>query len=106
MGGLNPAGPALDGGVKGSYLRRFFRLLLSVIYLIAGIAHIQSPDGFLAITPGWVPFPEQVIFFTGVAEIAGAIGLLIPPPLVPPIRYAARVGLAPFSRGVFSAHLH
>ncbi|HEY9092464.1 MAG TPA: DoxX family protein [Parasphingorhabdus sp.] len=106
MGGLNPAGPALDGDVKNSYLHRFFRLLLSVIYLIAGIAHIQSPDGFLAITPGWVPFPEQVIFFTGVAEIAGAIGLLIPPRIVPHIRYAAGIGLALYALCVYPANIN
>src|SRR5690554_217705 len=94
MGGLNTVGPALDGGVKGSYLRRVFRLLLSVIYLIAGIAHTQSPYGLLAMPRGWLPFPEQVVFLTGLAEIAGAIGLLSPPRIVPHIRYAAGIGLA------------
>ena len=62
-----------------SLTRRFFRWLLAIFYLIAGIAHIRSPEGFLAITPDWVPFAEQVILFTGLAEIAGAIGLMIPP---------------------------
>ncbi|MEW4466247.1 DoxX family protein [Parasphingorhabdus sp. JC815] len=87
-------------------MRRFFRLLLAIFYLIAGIAHIKSPGGFLAITPGWVPFPQQVIFLTGVAEIAGSIGLLIPPRLVPHIRYAAGIGLALYALCVYPANIN
>lgn len=92
--------------VKDSILRRGFRLLLAAFYLLAGIAHIRSPGGFLAITPDWVPFPEQVIFLTGVAEIAGAIGLLIPPKLIPHIRYAAGIGLALYALCVFPANIN
>lgn len=92
--------------IKDSILRRGFRLLLAVFYLLAGIAHIRSPGGFLAITPDWVPFPEQVVFLTGVAEIAGAIGLLIPPALIPRIRYAAGIGLALYALCVFPANIN
>ncbi len=92
--------------MKDSFLRRFFRLLLAVFYLLAGIAHIRSPGGFLAITPDWVPFPEQVVFLTGIAEIAGAIGLIIPPTLIPRIRYAAGVGLALYALCVFPANIN
>jgi len=46
-----------------------WRLLLAIAYLIAGIAHLRSPAGFLAITPDWVPAPELVIKLTGIAEI-------------------------------------
>ncbi len=96
----------MNGHIKDSILRRGFRLLLAIFYLLAGIAHIQSPGGFLAITPDWVPFPEQVIFLTGVAEIAGAVGLLIPPRLVPHIRYAAGIGLALYALCVFPANIN
>ena len=92
--------------MKQSFLRRFFRLLLALIYFVAGIAHIKNPGGFLAITPDWVPFPRQVIFLTGAAEIAGSIGLLIPPRLVPHIRYAAGVGLALYALCVYPANIN
>ena len=59
-------------------IRSGLRIILALFYLGAGILHIISPRGFLAITPGWVPFPELVVAFTGIAEIAGAIGLIIP----------------------------
>ncbi len=56
--------------------RLALRLVLAAIYLIAGFAHLTSPNGFLAVTPDWVPFPRETIFVTGLYEIAGAIGLL------------------------------
>jgi len=87
-------------------MRAFFRALLALFYLIAGIAHIRSPEGFLAITPDWVPFPEHVVFWTGVAEIAGAIGLMIPPKSVPKLRYAAGVGLALYALCVYPANIN
>lgn len=92
--------------LKDSILRRGFRLLLAIFYLLAGIAHIRSPGGFLAITPIWVPFPELVVFLTGIAEIAGAIGLLIPPRLIPHVRYAAGIGLALYALCVFPANIN
>ena len=95
-----------DDNHKQGRWRAFFRWLLALIYLVAGIAHIRSPGGFLAITPDWVPFPEQVILFTGMAEIAGAIGLLIPPKLVPGLRYAAGIGLALYAFCVYPANVN
>jgi len=92
--------------VTESLPRRILRYLLATIYLFAGIAHIRSPGGFLAITPEWVPFPEHVIFLTGVAEIAGAIGLMIPLRLIPWARYAAGIGLALYALCVFPANIN
>jgi uncharacterized membrane protein len=77
------------------------RLILALFYFGAGILHLKSPAGFLAITPGWVPFPEAVIGFTGIAEIAGAVGLLIPR-----LRKAAGVGLALYALCVWPANLN
>lgn len=82
--------------------RTIFRIVLGVIYLIAGIAHIRSPGGFLQITPHWVPWPREVIFFTGLCEIAGAIALLA----IPRLRYAAGIGLAAYAVCVFPANIN
>jgi uncharacterized membrane protein len=81
--------------------RSIFRLLLVVFYLIAGIAHLRSPAGFIAITPSWVPYPTEVVALTGVAEIAGAVGLMIPR-----FRYAAGVGLALYALCVWPANFN
>ena len=60
-----------------SWPRTVLRWLLAAAYLIAGIAHLRSPAGFMAITPHWVPATPLVVMLTGVAEIAGALALAL-----------------------------
>ena len=81
--------------------RRVARWVLAAAYLVAGIAHIRAPGGFIAITPGWVPWPEQVILATGLCEIAGAAGLMIPR-----LRKAAGIGLALYALCVWPANIN
>lgn len=81
-------------------LRTIMRWLLAAFYLAAGIVHLRAPDAFLAIMPGWVPAPREIILATGVAELAGAIGLLIPR-----LRRAAGIGLALYAVCVFPANI-
>lgn len=50
--------------------------------------------------PG-LPSPRALVFFTGVCEIAGGIGLL-----VPAVRLAAGFGLVVFLVAVFPANAH
>ncbi len=95
-----------DGGVTDSIsretaARRIARWLLALAYLVAGVAHLRSPGGFVAITPHWVPFPAQVVMATGLAELAGAAGLMIPP-----LRKAAAIGLALYALCVWPANFN
>ena len=76
------------------------RVLLAVFYGVAGILHIAIPEPFLTITPAWVPQAETVILLTGLCEIAGAIGLL-----VPSLRRYAAIGLALYAVCVFPANI-
>lgn len=64
-----------DDASRGSG-RAIMRWILAALYLAAGIAHVTVPDKFLMITPSWVPFAPQVIFVTGLCEIAGSIALV------------------------------
>ena len=80
--------------------RALARLLLAAAYLAVGIVHLKSPEGFLPIMPDWVPQPRAVVIGTGVAEIAGAIGLMIPK-----LRQAAAWGLAAYAVCVFPANI-
>ncbi|WP_420006882.1 DoxX family protein [Tsuneonella aeria] len=73
-------------------IRGLLRTLLALFYGAAGILHLVAPDPFLAIMPRWVPAPPTVVMATGVAELAGAAGLL--QPWSRRLRYAAGVGLA------------
>ena len=73
-------------------IRTALRWLLALFYGAAGVMHLARPAPFLTIMPPWVPAPELVVQLTGLAEIAGAIGLV--QPWSAPLRRAAGVGLA------------
>ena len=82
-------------------VRTFWRGLLALAYFYVGVTHLRAPEGFVKITPDWVPWPEQVVFWTGVAEILGAIGLM-----VPQLRKPAAIGLALYAVCVFPANIN
>ncbi|MDV5824003.1 DoxX family protein [Sphingobium naphthae] len=81
--------------------RRIALFVLAAAYALAGVAHLTRPSGFVAITPGWVPAPASVVALTGVAELAGAAGLLIHP-----LRRAAGIGLALYALCVWPANFN
>lgn len=74
---------------------------LGPAYAAFGVFHLLATASFLPIMPGWVPWPFQVIQATGLAEIAGGVGLL-----VPAVRRWAGIGLALYAICVFPANLH
>jgi uncharacterized membrane protein len=57
-------------------LQRLMRWAMAAFYFVAGVVHLRTPSTFLPIVPGWVPAPLEVVLFTGVCEIAGALALL------------------------------
>lgn len=61
----------------------------------------MRPGGFVAITPDWVPEPHLVVALTGMAEIAGAAGLL-----VARLRHPAAIGLALYALCVWPANFN
>jgi uncharacterized membrane protein len=82
-------------------LRTGLRWVLALVYMAVGLVHLRSPHGFLPIMPPWVPYPLAVILVTGVCEIVGGLGLLIPP-----LRRTAGIMLALYAVCVFPANLH
>ena len=81
------------------FLRALLRWLLAAAFFAAGIAHILASDEFIKITPDWVPFAPQVIFFTGLCEIVGAAALLSRS-----LRYWAGIALALYAFCVWPAN--
>ena len=62
-----------------NFVRAVMRWVMAAFYVAAGIAHLVVPDKLLAITPSWVPFAPQVVFVTGLCELAGAVALVTSP---------------------------
>ena len=85
-------------------IRTALRWLLGLFYLYAGYKHLTDPEPFLSITPEWVPWPEHVIYWTGWAEIVGALALL--QPFGPYLRKGAGVGLALYALCVWPANIN
>ena len=54
------------------------RLVLALIFSITGILHFTHIKTFVQIIPPFISAPELVVYVSGVFEILGAIGLLIP----------------------------
>ena len=86
-----------------SGFRTVLRWVLALLYALAGVLHLLAPHPFLGIMPTWVPAPETVVMLTGVAELAGAAGLL--QPWFPALRRAAGWGLALYAVCVFPANI-
>jgi len=78
------------------------RVGLAVMFLFTAVAHFNStrPD-MVALVPPFVPNPELMVTFTGIAEILGAIGLLIPR-----ARRIAGVALILFLLAVLPANIY
>jgi uncharacterized membrane protein len=75
---------------------------LAVMLLFTGSAHFTPmKEDLIRMTPPWVPRPRAMVFFTGLCELAGAIGLVIPE-----TRRAAGVALILFFIAVLPANIH
>ena len=78
------------------------RWVIAAFYLVAGYFHLAAPAPFLQIMPDWVPYPVEVVYWTGIAEIAGAAALL--QPAGPLLRKAGAIGLALYALCVWPAN--
>ncbi len=76
------------------------RLTIAPVYLLAGLIHLLRPGLFLPVMPPAIPHPLAVILLTGAAELAGAVGLF-----VPPTRALAGVALALYALCVYPANI-
>ena len=77
---------------------------LALFYGLAGVLHLATPAPFVHITPSWVPEQASVVMLTGLAELAGAAGVL--QPWSPALRRAAGWGLAAYALCVWPANVN
>lgn len=79
------------------------RWAMAVFFVIAGLSHFgPARAGFVGMVPPWVPVNHDlVIVVTGILEICGGIGLL-----VPATSRAAGLALVLFLIAVFPANVY
>lgn len=73
----------------------------SLFYAVGGINHFVHSRTYVAIMPPHYSHPLGWVQFTGAAEIAGAIGLLIPQ-----TRRAAAWGIIAMLVGYYDVHIY
>jgi uncharacterized membrane protein len=77
------------------------RVLLAVLFLFAGSIHFLFPQIYLRIVPPSLPAPLAIVYISGIAEILGGIGLLLPA-----TRQAAAWGLVALLIAVLPANIY
>ncbi|GAA4501540.1 DoxX family protein [Hymenobacter ginsengisoli] len=58
--------------------RRWLRYGLALLFVSAGVLHFIRPVVFERIVPPALPAPRLLVLLSGVAEVAGGLGLLLP----------------------------
>ena len=76
------------------------RVLMGVLYVVAGSAHFVATRAYERMVPSYLPAPHELVLLSGAAEIAGGLGVLIPGR-----RRAAAWGLVCLLVAVFPANL-
>lgn len=75
---------------------------LAAMLFFTATAHFTTmKEDLVRMVPSWVPNPPLIVFATGILEIAGGIGLLIPR-----TRRIAGIALILFFIAVFPANVH
>jgi uncharacterized membrane protein len=61
-----------------SRMRTVLRWLLTVFMVVAGANHFVAPAAYVAMMPIALPAPTALVYISGVAEILGGLGLILP----------------------------
>lgn len=59
-------------------MRSLSRWILALFFIGAGVNHFISQSFYVEITPAYLPAREALVIVSGIAEILGGIGLLLP----------------------------
>ena len=92
--------PLLKESPAPTRVRAAVRLGLAVLFVAAGLNHFRDPAFYERILPGELPWPGFWVAFTGVAEVAGGLGLM-----TRPLRRAAGWGLVAMLAGFLWVHV-
>jgi uncharacterized membrane protein len=79
---------------------RLGRVLMGVLYVVAGAGHFIVTRAYVQIVPDYLPAHHELVLLSGAAEIAGGLGVLYPP-----TRRTAAWGIILLLIAVFPANL-
>jgi uncharacterized membrane protein len=61
-----------------SRIRTALRWLLTAFMVVAGANHFVAPAAYVAMMPSALPAPAALVYISGVAEVLGGLGLILP----------------------------
>ena len=84
-----------------SWIKTVSLYVMAAFYAFAGFNHFRAPEFYLPIMPPYLPWHEELVFLSGVAELMIGVGLLIPR-----TRVLAAWGAIALLVAVFPANIH
>lgn len=99
-GGVSDVGVPVTESQRSTLLAAF-RVFVAVPFVAVGVGHFTHDHLFVAIMPPYLPWHYELVWLSGVFEILGGIGLL-----VPRTRRFAAWGLLALLLAVFPANIH
>jgi uncharacterized membrane protein len=82
-------------------LRLAMLWVLGIFFVVAGVAHFLRPEIYMKIMPPYLPWPRELVYLSGVCEVA--LGVLV---LVPRFTVPAAWGLIALLLAVFPANVY
>lgn len=76
-------------------------IVLGVVFVVAGANHFRNPEFYVRMMPAYLPAHLELVYLSGVFEMLGGVGVLIPR-----TRRAAGWGLVLLLVAIFPANLH
>lgn len=75
--------------------------LMAIFYVVGGVMHFVDPQFYLPMMPPYLPLHLELVYLSGMAEIALGIAVLFPS-----VRVQAAWGIILLLIAVFPANLH
>ncbi|MDZ4816029.1 MAG: DoxX family protein [Verrucomicrobiota bacterium] len=75
--------------------------MIGLFFILAGANHFAHPEPYISMMPSYLPWPRLLVEISGVAEIVGGIGFMIPR-----LRFISAWGLIALLVAVFPANLN